>query len=141
MAVISLANPKGGVAKTTTCLVSSLELCHAGMSVCIIDGDPEKWITAWSHLPGKPSNLAVVSDVDEMSIVDVIADNDVHFDFVFVDLEGTASLMVSSAISMSDFVIIPCQGGSMDAKGAAKSSSTYAINRALSELTFPLVFC
>ena len=37
-----------------------------------------------------------------------------------VDLEGTASLMVSYAISMSDFVIIPVQGSQLDAKQAAR---------------------
>ena len=42
-------------------------------------------------------------------------------DFVIVDLEGTASLMVSNAIGMSDLVIIPIQGSSMDAKGGAKT--------------------
>ena len=38
-----------------------------------------------------------------------------------VDLEGTASLMVANAIGMSDLVVIPAQGASMDAKGAAKT--------------------
>ena len=41
--------------------------------------------------------------------------------FVIVDLEGTASLMVASAIGMSDSSSIPAQGASMDAKGAAKT--------------------
>ena len=40
--------------------------------------------------------------------------------FVIVDLEGTASLMVASAVGMSDLVLIPMQGSSMDARGGAK---------------------
>ena len=38
-----------------------------------------------------------------------------------VDLEGTASLMVAQAVGMADLVVIPTQGGSMDARGAAKT--------------------
>ena len=38
-----------------------------------------------------------------------------------MDLEGTASLMVANAVGMSDLVIIPTQGSSMDAKGGAKT--------------------
>ena len=41
--------------------------------------------------------------------------------FVIVDLEGTASLMVANAIGMSDLVIVPLQGSSMDARGGAKT--------------------
>lgn len=40
---------------------------------------------------------------------------------MIIDLEGTASLMVANAIGMSDLVIIPTQGASMDAKGASKT--------------------
>ena len=37
-----------------------------------------------------------------------------------VDLEGTASLMVSYAISLADLVVIPVQGSQLDAKQAAR---------------------
>jgi chromosome partitioning protein len=41
--------------------------------------------------------------------------------FVFVDLEGTASLLVSRAIAYSDFVIIPIQASSLDVRQAARA--------------------
>jgi chromosome partitioning protein len=71
-------------------------------------------------MPGKPETLTVIGDVTEETIVDEIEDAATKAAFVVVDLEGTASLMVSYAISMSDFVVIPVQGSQLDAKQAAR---------------------
>lgn len=87
----------------------------------IIDADPERWISQWAKLPGKPENVTIMSDVTEDSVVDAIETAAEASQFVVVDLEGTASLMVSNAIGMADLVVIPIQGSSMDAKGGAKT--------------------
>ena len=121
MPVISFANPKGGAGKTTTALLLASELASKGAHVTIIDADPEKWISQWGALPGKPENIEIIGDVTEDSIVDQIEAASQRAQFVVVDLEGTASLMVANAIGMSDLVIIPTQGSSMDAKGGAKT--------------------
>lgn len=120
MPVIAFANPKGGAGKTTAALLLASELTAKGARVIIIDADPERWISQWAALPGKPDSLEIVADVTEDGIVDAIEDAAARTQFVIIDLEGTASLMVANAIGMSDLVIIPTQGGSMDAKGAAK---------------------
>lgn len=121
MPVIAFANPKGGAGKTTASLLLASELATRGASVTIIDADPEKWISQWGALPGRPDSVSINSDVTEDSIVDQIDAAATTTQFVVVDLEGTASLMVANAIGMSDLVIIPTQGSSMDAKGAAKT--------------------
>ena len=121
MPVIAFANPKGGAGKTTSALLLASELAGRGASIAIIDADPEKWISQWGALPGRPTNVSIVTDVTEDSIVDQIEAAAAEAQFVVIDLEGTASLMVANAIGMSDLVIIPTQGSSMDAKGAAKT--------------------
>ena len=121
MPIISFANPKGGAGKTTSALLLATELAAKGAKVAIIDADPEKWISGWANLPGKPDNITIYSDVTEDSIVDQMEEAAAQAQFVIVDLEGTASLMVANAIGMSDLVLIPTQGASMDAKGAAKT--------------------
>lgn len=121
MPIISFANPKGGAGKTTSALLLAGELASRGARVAIIDADPERWISQWGKLPGKPDNLTIIGDVTEDSIVDQIEAASQDAQFVIVDLEGTASLMVANAIGMSDLVVIPAQGASMDAKGAAKT--------------------
>lgn len=121
MPVISFANPKGGAGKTTSALLLAGELAEKGASVILIDADPERWISQWGALPGKPTNITIISDVSEDTIVDVIEDAASQAQFVIVDLEGTASLMVANSVGMSDLVVIPTQGASMDAKGAVKT--------------------
>ncbi|UXN05062.1 MULTISPECIES: ParA family protein [unclassified Bartonella] len=121
MPTISFANPKGGAGKTTSALLLASELASRGAKVTIIDADPERWISQWGKLDGKPDNITIIADVSEDSIVDAIEEAAEKAQFVIVDLEGTASLMVANAIGMSDLVIIPAQGASMDARGAAKT--------------------
>lgn len=121
MTVISFANPKGGAGKTTTALLLAMELAERGAGVTIIDADPERWISQWGAMPGRPEAITIVSDVTEDSIVDRIDEAAQEAQFVIVDLEGTASLMVANAIGMSDLVLIPTQGSSMDARGGAKT--------------------
>jgi chromosome partitioning protein len=121
MPVIAFANPKGGAGKTTTALLLATELAAKGAAVAVIDADPERWISQWAKLPGKPDNITINGDVTEDTVVDAIEAAERDAQFVIVDLEGTASLMVSNAIGMSDLVVIPIQGSSMDAKGGAKT--------------------
>ena len=121
MPVIAFANPKGGAGKTTSALLLATELAEKGATVTLLDADPEKWISQWASLPGKPLKINVLGDVTEDSIVEQIDDASRASQFVVVDLEGTASLMVANAIGMADMVIIPTQGSSMDARGAAKT--------------------
>lgn len=121
MPIIAFANPKGGAGKTTSALLLATELAEKGAAVTLLDADPEKWISQWAALPNKPENITVVSGVSEDTIVDLIDAAAENSQFVIVDLEGTASLMVANAIGMADLVIIPTQGSFMDAKGAAKT--------------------
>ena len=121
MPVIAFANPKGGAGKTTSALLLATELALGGASVTIIDADPEKWISQWGSLEGKPEGVSILSDVTEDTVVDRIEEASETAQFVIVDLEGTASLMVASAIGMADLVVIPVQGSSMDARGGAKT--------------------
>ena len=78
-------------------------------------------LRARATVSAKPAAVRIVNDVTEDSIVDVIEDEARRSQFVIVDLEGTASLMVANAIGMSDMVLIPAQGSSMDARGGAKT--------------------
>ena len=74
----------------------------------------------WAKLPGAPANLKMVGDITEENIVDQIEAARTESAFVIVDLEGTASLMVSYAISLANLVIVPMQGSQLDAKQAAR---------------------
>lgn len=137
MPVISFANPKGGAGKTTTALLLATQLAENGAQVTIIDADPERWISQWAALPGCPDSVRVVNDVTEDSIVETLDAESARSQFVLVDLEGTASLMVANAIGMSDLVIVPIQGSSMDARGGAKIVRLIATQTRISRRRIP----
>lgn len=137
MAVISLANPKGGAGKTTTALLLASVLATRSASIAIVDADPEKWLSQWGRHPNKPANITIINEITEDSIADEIEAASEHHHFVIVDLEGTASLMVANAIGMSDLVLIPTQGASMDARGAAKTLKLIRNQEKIARRTIP----
>ena len=124
MPVIVFASSKGGAGKTTACTVLACELARQGrdknIGVSIVDADPEKNLSAWAQMEGKPDNIKIFNDVSESNILDVIEDARKHAPFVLVDLEGVASNTVTFALSQADLVIIPCQASQMDANKAVK---------------------
>lgn len=120
MPTIAFASPKGGAGKTTAAVVLATELARKS-NVTLIDADPNKPVSSWAELPGKPENLSVISDVTESTIIDEIDAAADSTPFVIIDLEGTASMMVGYAISRADLVIIPTQGSQLDAKQAARA--------------------
>lgn len=120
MPVIVFSSPKGGAGKTTAATILATELACKGATVTVIDADPNKNVLDWAKLDGRPDRLTVIGDVSEDTILDRVEEAAASAAFVIIDLEGTASLMNSYAISMADFVIIPVQGSQLDAKQAAR---------------------
>jgi chromosome partitioning protein len=118
--VISIANPKGGAGKSTTALVLGTTLASKGASVSIIDCDPNQPIKAWAT-GSSTSTVRILSDITESRIVPVIDQERSERQFVIVDLEGTASRMVSRSIARSDLVLIPMQASAVDAAQAARA--------------------
>lgn len=121
MPVISFVSPKGGAGKSTSALLLATELAQKGAGVTIIDADPLGWITDWAGKPDKPECLEIMSKPSEETIIDQIEDAQARTQFVIVDLEGTANMLVAFAISQSDLVVIPTQPSHMDGRGAAQA--------------------
>ena len=120
MPVISFANAKGGAGKTTAALLLATEVAARGQKVTLFDADPQKWISRWAELPKKCKGIAVVDQISPASIAEQITSAAETSDYVVVDLEGTENLIVANALSVSDLVVVPIQGSSMDARGGAK---------------------
>lgn len=120
MPVIVIANPKGGAGKSTTCLVLAQTLAAMDATVCLIDADPNRPIVDWRTGESR-LDISVIGDVTESSIVSVIRETSAKHQFVFVDMEGTASRLVSRAITQADLVIIPLQASGVDARQASRA--------------------
>jgi chromosome partitioning protein len=121
MPVISFVSPKGGVGKTTSAVLLGGLLADKGAPVTLIDADPNQPVSFWAKLPGRPETLRVIRDVTQDTVIDVIEEEAQRSTFVICDLEGTASLTVSYAVSRSDLVLIPLQGSHLDAAQAARA--------------------
>jgi chromosome partitioning protein len=120
MPVISFANAKGGAGKTTAALLLATELAHQGYRVGILDADPQRWITQWHESSGPQHNIEVISEISVASIQGHLRELSRTADYTIIDLAGARDAIVTTAIGLSDHVMIPVQGCAMDAKGAAQ---------------------
>ncbi|AFL53072.1 chromosome partitioning protein [Sinorhizobium fredii] len=120
MAVITLANAKGGAGKTTAALILATELARQGNRVVILDADPQKWITSWSEISGQIANLEVISHITPASLPCHIRELKGEADYIVIDLAGAKDAIVALALGLSDQVLIPVQGCAMDARGAVQ---------------------
>jgi chromosome partitioning protein len=120
MPVISFASPKGGVGKSTSALILASGLTHASASVAVIDGDPNGTLYNWSQQT-EGTAFECFKLPNDNEIVDLIEDVSTKHQFVIVDLEGTANLAMSRAISRTDLVIIPLQASPVDARQASRA--------------------
>lgn len=123
MATVTLGNPKGGSGKSTSTIVLAQTLVTQGASVCIIDCDPNRSILNWKAAREKrklPIPFKII-EADEKTIVKTIAREAAESDFVLIDLEGTASKLVSFAFSKSDLVLVPLQPSPLDSAQAGRA--------------------
>ena len=120
MPVISFASPKGGVGKSTSALLLASGLAAANASVTVIDGDPNKTLQGWAESSDN-SGFEVIGLPSDDEIIDIIEASAAKSQFVIVDLEGTANLAMSRAISRTDLVIIPLQASPVDARQASRA--------------------
>ncbi|PZU90384.1 MAG: chromosome partitioning protein ParA [Shinella sp.] len=120
MPVISFANAKGGAGKTTAALLLATELAQQGYRVGILDADPQRWITQWHELSGPQHNIEVISEVTVASLQGHIRELARAADYTIIDLAGARDAIVTTALGLSDHVMIPVQGCAMDARGGAQ---------------------
>ena len=137
MPVIAFSSPKGGCGKTTGAVILATVLAERGTSVAVIDADPNRNVVDWAQLPGRPAGLTVTGDVSEETIVDAIEAAAGRAAFVIIDLEGAANLLVSYAIALADFVVIPMQGSQLDANQAARQMKLIASQARISGRQIP----
>lgn len=121
MPVISFANPKGGAGKTTLAMIMAQTLSGSA-SVAVIDADPNRIIAKWSDQrkeEGRQMPFEVVSKPSEKEMVATVKSLSTQFDYVLIDLEGTASRLTSRALARSHIVLIPMNASPIDANMAS----------------------
>lgn len=56
MPTIVFASPKGGAGKSTSAVVLAAELARSGTNVVVIDADPNRPVSKWARLAGRPAS-------------------------------------------------------------------------------------
>ncbi|NTJ44409.1 ParA family protein [Agrobacterium larrymoorei] len=120
MAVITFANTKGGAGKTTAVLLLASEFARRGLQICVIDTDPQRWLSKWRENSDYRVDLSVITYVSASSLQQHVLDNRKKFDHVIIDLPGAQSPLLATAVGLSNHVLIPVQGSTMDAQGGAQ---------------------
>lgn len=124
MFTITFANPKGGSGKTTSAMLLAEQIRAAGATVAILDCDPNQNIVQWDAQrceQGRASPFLVRPVPSEAQFLDTVDGIRGRADYLIIDLEGTASNLVTYAISQSDLVLIPFEPTPMEARQAARA--------------------
>lgn len=121
MPTIVFASSKGGAGKTTATIILACEIALRNSKVTLIDADPNQHSAKWANKSGCPEDIVLIEKSTEETIIEDIDSAQEKTAFVLVDLEGTASMAVASAISRADLVVTLCQGSQDDADEAAKT--------------------
>ncbi len=120
MPVIVAANPKGGSGKSTTCVILGTTLAQQGASVRIIDADPQRTLARWSEGSSVYRDIVVTPNQGE-DLPELIDRLQASFQFVLIDVQGTANQEMVAAMSRADLVLIPMQAKTADADVATRA--------------------
>ncbi|BDH47334.1 cobyrinic acid a,c-diamide synthase [Salmonella enterica subsp. enterica serovar Choleraesuis] len=115
MKVIAFLNPKGGSGKTTATINVSSCLARMGHKVAVVDTDPQMSLTNW-NIEGKASFdvFTAASEKDVYQVRKELSD----YDYVIIDGAGTLSVITSSAVMVSDLILIPVTPSPLDFSAA-----------------------
>ena len=103
--VISVANQKGGVAKSTTTLNLGVGLARQGKKVLLIDADPQGIVDVRENTP---FILIMKEYIDTMRS---------RYDYILIDCMPSLGMMTINALVASDTVLIPVQAAYLPVKG------------------------
>lgn len=124
MFTITFANPKGGSSKTTSAMILAEQIRHAGATVAILDCDPNQNILQWAKQreeEGRAVPFAITAPKSAEEFLDAYDATNDKVDYLIIDLEGTASTLVTYAVSRADLVVIPFEATPMEARQAARA--------------------
>ena len=113
---MGLVSTKGGSGKSTLAILLAGEFVHAGLSVAILDTDPQQSVALW-HKACEAKELAlngltVVSALDTTKLpAEMAADQS---DVMLIDVQGSGNAALAMAAANCDLIVIPCIASELD---------------------------
>jgi len=116
-------------------------MAHRGGKVALVDCDPNQVTAGWAQAreeAGLEVPFEAIANPGEDKVIDVLDELSAQYPFVIVDLEGTASLMMSRTMSRSDLTVIPMQASPVDAKQAARAVGLIRVEEKMLRREIPM---
>ena len=154
MKIISIANPAGGVGKTTLAHSLAVAFTEFGKKTLLIDLDPagaltfrlgfenprtsiadflngskvtdSNLVTTSERFDFIPADSRVVANFSEDALTKVLSDLPKSFDVVILDLPGSLSQPLTMALSVSELVIVPVRNNLHSLRGYLQIKSISA---------------
>jgi chromosome partitioning protein len=107
--IITFANSKGGVGKSTSCVAIGAAWAKAGKRVHIIDLDGNKTVSRWlADEAARPANLTV-SSPDPQLLTEHLQETARHYapDFILIDIAGSYERALTHAVARAHLILIP----------------------------------
>lgn len=120
--IISTANIKGGVGKTTTAFLLANEITNRGLTVQILDLDPNRAFMRLKEarenanenpLPWDTQGLKEIGGED--GFFDAVDASREVYDFTILDCEGSQNMLLTYAASIAGLTVIPITPSPLDA--------------------------
>ncbi len=129
MAVISIAQQKGGAGKTTLAVQLGVAWLVAGKRIAMLDIDPQASLFTWFNLRrrrlGDQAGGLVVQGLSGWRLGSELRRFRDEFDHILVDSPPHAEIESKTAIREADLVLLPCQPHALDV-WATKASLEFA---------------
>jgi len=118
MITIALAGEKGGAGKSTVCVHLAVEGVRRGLSVAILDADPQASVEKWADrrsMPNQPHVISAKADRIDQALKAVQ-----DYDVVLVDTAGKASGETLAVVRRADITLLPLRPSVLDIETLAK---------------------
>jgi len=115
--IITVAQQKGGAGKTTLAAHLAVVWARRGMSVALVDIDPQRSLAAWHALrtTAYPNGTELhLSDIAGWRVGTELERLRDHFDMILVDTPPHAETEARAAVRAGDMVLLPIQPSPMD---------------------------